>query len=138
MDEFLSGLAENSVVNVGLPDVEDFRDDVVLEKLDVGDDVEHRALVHPVRERYHLSRGVALCSLFALLREHVHYSIRGYCVILVQSQLLLVLTLVNHLQIIRPKLGWLVVVRPHTVDELYRGHVSVLLFILVFKVLKWG
>lgn len=49
VDEFLPGLAEDTIVHVCLPNAEDLRDRVVAVEGDVRYDVEHRRLMHPVR-----------------------------------------------------------------------------------------
>lgn len=49
LDQLISSFNEYSVLHVGLPDVENFRYCIILEKLDVCYNVKHRALMHPVR-----------------------------------------------------------------------------------------
>lgn len=127
--QFLAGFAETAVAHVGFPDVEDFCDGVTLEELDVGDDVEQGGLVHPVRERDHLGGGMILLSirlqlLLILIRIDMHNPMRRYRIILIKNQLLLVLALKHHLQIIRSEpIG---IDDLYTVDELDGGCVTVL------------
>lgn len=78
VDQFLSRFAENPVMHVGLPEVEDFRYRVVFEKLYICDDVEHRGLVHPVGEGDDFCGGLALAGFFAaFFGPHVDDAVGG-------------------------------------------------------------
>jgi hypothetical protein len=48
MDKFLSGSAEDSVVDIGFPEVEDFGYDVIFEKAYIGNNIKHGRFMHPV------------------------------------------------------------------------------------------
>lgn len=56
-------LVEHPLAHVGHPDLEQLGLHVVLEEVDVGDDVEHGAFMHPLRKGHHLSRGIYVLVL---------------------------------------------------------------------------
>ena len=91
VNQFLSSFAENSIMNVGFPEIENFCNGIVFEKLDVDNDVKHSGFVHPVRQTYDLGGCFALSGFFsAFFGPYMHYTIGGDSVILFQSQFLLI------------------------------------------------
>ena len=90
------------MAHVSLPKTENFTDQVVLEEFHRGQDIEHRALLHPIRQAQEFSRSGYIYALFAsFLVEDLNNTLGRYCEVLLLERFFIV----NYDEIVGTELG---------------------------------
>lgn len=117
------------IPDVFLPNGEDLGDGVAFEKLDVGDNVKKRRLMHPIRQSHNLCReqlfsALSLELLLQTLGVDLHDSVSRNGIIFFICRLFLILVAIDDLQIVWPK--HLCIEFLDAVDEFYGSSVAVL------------
>ena len=102
LSKLLTGLFVRPVAHVSLPKTENFTDQVVLEEFHRGQDIEHRALLHPIRQAQEFSRSSCIYALFAsFLVEDLNNTLGRYCEVLLLERFFIV----NYDEIVGTELG---------------------------------
>lgn len=96
----------------------------MFEEVDIGDDVEHSAFMHPLTEGDHFSASIHILLLLAFVQIHMYNSMDRNGIVVIQSELFLVLPLVQHFHVIRTEVVAIGV--QSAIDELDGSSVAVL------------
>lgn len=83
-------MIKDSFPDIGDPNLEQLGFDVMFKKVDIGDNVEHGAFVHPFRERDNFSASINFVVLPGSIQVDMDYPMHTDCVVIIQSELFLV------------------------------------------------